>query len=51
MLQTETLDKMNLKTIDVYEKNMEKLNKIKEEIKGTSDLCKNCFIHVKSFRR
>ena len=35
----ETLDKMNKKTLDVYEKNIEKINKIKDEVKLTNDLC------------
>lgn len=31
---------MNRRTNEVYEKNMEKVNKIKEEIKMSGELCK-----------
>lgn len=40
MVQVQTIDAMNVKTIEVYEKNIEKLQKIKEEVNLTSDYCK-----------
>jgi len=39
LAQVKTLDAMNIKTNEVYTKNVEKLDKIKDEVKVTSDYC------------